>query len=719
VLPSLLDLDSSSTHDHFTRLQRRLGAMNPDIKLVLDTMSKHFEDQDARWEKRFTEHDEKWERKFLETDTAQDVRVSQIERAVDALEQWRPEIEGSVDDLHLEVKKLNKYYEHATIDYPVEAPLLPTTPLLPAGRTSASASTHWPNGHRISTNAREDGFGSVTTIVHPPAKGTCDRPPSRSRVPPSENLLRETPPLRGSRGAPGSTGRMAKLNFPSFDGNNPKLWLYRCKSYFEMCSLESSIWIPLAAMHMNGPAARWFQSVEEKLRSASWSEFSQLLLDRFGREQKELLIRQLFHIRQSGSVADYVSQFSELLDQLVAYGHVTDPIYYAMRFLDGLRADIKTTVSLHCPTTFDTAASLALLQEDVSVAAKGFDSRRESFSSVKPTAKGPHPLPAPPMASNKQAQPILPEETRLCEGKSPAERWSALQAFRRAKGLCVRYADKWSRDHKCAPSVQLHVLQEMLKLFSLEESTQLPIDSDQQDQLFMALSQAAVTGNDGPKTLRLKGSLQGHPVLILVDSRNSHTFVSQHLAFSHLSGIQSLQSSIQVKVANGHIISRDSWIAQAKWEVDEYFFSTGMRILPLHHFDVILGMDWLEAHSPMKVDWKSKWLAVPYKNSTAVLQGILPAVPEEVIVHLCSLPSLAATPAVSLSPEVEAIIQQFSLVFEPLSSLPPERSCDHAIPLVPGAKVVSIRPYRYPPALKDEIERQVADMLAKGIIQPS
>jgi len=111
-------------------------------------------------------------------------------------------------------------------------------------------------------------------------------------------------------------------------------------------------------------------------------------------------------------------------------------------------------------------------------------------------------------------------------------------------------------------------------------------------------------------------------------------------------------------------------------------------------------------------------LAVPYKNSTAVLQGILPAVPEEVIVHLCSLPSLAAIPAVSFSPEVEAIIQQFSQVFEPLSSLPPERSCDHAIPLVPGAKVVSIRPYRYPPALKDEIERQVADCLPKELFNP-
>jgi hypothetical protein len=32
---------------------------------------------------------------------------------------------------------------------------------------------------------------------------------------------------------------------------------------------------------------------------------------------------------------------------------------------------------------------------------------------------------------------------------------------------------------------------------------------------------------------------------------------------------------------------------------------------------------------------------------------------------------------------------------------------------------VHIRPYRYPPPLKDEIEKQVAEMLAKGLIQPS
>jgi hypothetical protein len=51
--------------------------------------------------------------------------------------------------------------------------------------------------------------------------------------------------------------------------------------------------------------------------------------------------------------------------------------------------------------------------------------------------------------------------------------------------------------------------------------------------------------------------------------------------------------------------------------------------------------------------------------------------------------------------------------------LPPARPCDHSIPLVPGAQPVQVRPYRYPPLLKDEIERQVTDMLKLGIIRPS
>jgi len=68
--------------------------------------------------------------------------------------------------------------------------------------------------------------------------------------------------------------------------------------------------------------------------------------DRFGRDQYELLIRQLFHIRQSGAVQEYADRFTGLVDQLLTYGKTTDPLFYALRFVDGLRDDIRSVVHM-------------------------------------------------------------------------------------------------------------------------------------------------------------------------------------------------------------------------------------------------------------------------------------------------------------------------------------------------------------------------------------
>ena len=44
---------------------------------------------------------------------------------------------------------------------------------------------------------------------------------------------------------------------------------------------------------------------------------------------------------------------------------------------------------------------------------------------------------------------------------------------------------------------------------------------------------------------------------------------------------------------------------------------------------------------------------------------------------------------------------------------------DHEIHLIPRAVPVNCRPYRYSPLQKDEIERQVSEMLKAGLITPS
>jgi hypothetical protein len=49
----------------------------------------------------------------------------------------------------------------------------------------------------------------------------------------------------------------------------------------------------------------------------------------------------------------------------------------------------------------------------------------------------------------------------------------------------------------------------------------------------------------------------------------------------------------------------------------------------------------------------------------------------------------------------------------------PARSCGHTIPLIPRARPVYVRPYRYAQTLKNEIEKQVHQMLQDGLIQHS
>src|SRR6185437_5464689 len=90
-------------------------------------------------------------------------------------------------------------------------------------------------------------------------------------------------------------------------------------------------------------------------------------------------------------------QFSTLVDQLDAYSSPQDPLYFTLRFIDGLRDDIKSVVLVQRPQDLDTACALASLQEEVgdSSCRRGFR-RSDSSSSFKPQLRGALPLPAPP-----------------------------------------------------------------------------------------------------------------------------------------------------------------------------------------------------------------------------------------------------------------------------------------------------------------------------------
>jgi hypothetical protein len=53
-----------------------------------------------------------------------------------------------------------------------------------------------------------------------------------------------------------------------------------------------------------------------------------------------------------------------LVDQLGAYDFDPNLLYYAMRFVDGLKEEIKSVVMIQRPTNLDSACALALVPKE-------------------------------------------------------------------------------------------------------------------------------------------------------------------------------------------------------------------------------------------------------------------------------------------------------------------------------------------------------------------
>jgi hypothetical protein len=87
------------------------------------------------------------------------------------------------------------------------------------------------------------------------------------------------------------------------------------------------------------------------------------------------------------------------------------------------------------------------------------------------------------------------------------EKLATLSAYRMDRGLCRKYGGKWNKGHTCATSVQLNVLQEVWDLFKDENIDPTAKTSEDLEQCFLAISEAVIFGQEGPKTLKIRGTI--------------------------------------------------------------------------------------------------------------------------------------------------------------------------------------------------------------------
>ncbi|XBI72263.1 hypothetical protein VPH35_066259 [Triticum aestivum] len=454
-------------------------------------------------------------------------------------------------------------------------------------------------GFKASLSTRGPGSSTQALYVPPAARGIPELPRPSSSF--SSLLHRER------RNSSSGHGKPPSVDFPKFDGENPKLWQTRCVDYFAMFDTDPNLWIAVAAMQFEGAATRWLLSVQHKFVRSSWEDFCTAVLNRFGRNQHQSLVRKLYRLKQTGTVEEYINQFSELMDQLTAYEPEPDMLHYTTGFIDGLKVNVRMVVAVQRPADLDTAYSIAAVQEEMG----GHEAETVSKKYTAPMF--PH---SDRMVPSKHVEEHKTSDKSKTTGSE--DKLATLKAYRRAKGLCFICGERWGRDHKCNTTVQLHVVQEMLEFCALDN-----MDSDDSDMDLMVLSAEAQQVQGGTNAIRLECQLGGHAVVLLVDSGSSHSFISARLA-AHIAGQQLLPAQQTVRIAAGGTLPCTHIIPACAWSAASHEFKCDFKVLPLQHHDGIVGMDCLSSLGTMQVNWLEKWLAFDHHGRSVFLQGCPP-----------------------------------------------------------------------------------------------
>lgn len=533
---------------------------------------------------------------------------------------------------------------------------------------------------------------------------------NRANVPPRPEI-QQPPELREEVAnvfpAPANQHRQIKLDCPRFDGGDPTEWLSKIKQYFTFHEIPMAQRVSFASYHLTSEANSWWQAISKALRldpnTAPWETFEHELWVRFGPSEGENFHEALSKIRQTGSLREYQKEFERLMNKTDNWSEAA----LVGTFLGGLKDSIADNVRMFSPTTLRAVINLARLRDDqLQRQRKSFTPRTFSPSTTAPTVST---VASPPNFSPRDS----PVPKKLS--------WEEMKR-KRSLGLCFSCDERYTPGHRCRKSQLLLMEGEDIE----EEDDEVFHEAEGPE-----ISLQALTGWDTPRTLRVLTMVNHRQMVALIDSGSTHNFISEKAA-NRLNLKLTPTTPFSVKVADGHPLRCRGSYRNVTTELGGVSFRIEFFVLPLTGLDVVLGIQWLETLGPIVCDWKAHYLKFMWAGEEKVVHGlqtktIAQAHTDEIrreakMGQACFALSLhEANDAVSspIAPDMSRLLHSFERVFQTPTSLPPNRDIEHRIVLKEGTDPINVRPYRYAHFQKEEIERQVQEMLDSGLIRPS
>ncbi|KAJ1390107.1 Retrotransposon gag domain [Sesbania bispinosa] len=138
-----------------------------------------------------------------------------------------------------------------------------------------------------------------------------------------------------------------RVELPSFEGSDPRGWLTRAETYFQIHQTRPEMRILMAQVCMEGQVVHWFTILLEVYPEISWEQFKREFVERFSGLDIQNPYEELAALRQKGTVQEYIAEFEYLL----ALVPQQPKLQYVGYFLNGLNEDIQNWVRVHNPET--------------------------------------------------------------------------------------------------------------------------------------------------------------------------------------------------------------------------------------------------------------------------------------------------------------------------------------------------------------------------------
>ena len=132
-----------------------------------------------------------------------------------------------------------------------------------------------------------------------------------------------------------------KVEFPTFDGNDPRGWIKKCTYYFGLCRINDNQKVDLASLHLRGPTETWFASCIMGIRGVSWDDFMVDVCGRFRDNLGGKVIEEFSRLQQDGTIDEYLAEFKELKALMLVRTPTMRTSYFLESFIGGLKPTVK------------------------------------------------------------------------------------------------------------------------------------------------------------------------------------------------------------------------------------------------------------------------------------------------------------------------------------------------------------------------------------------